>query len=237
MAERDACAVIADALPEVATGAATGADRAAVLRHLAGCARCRQELEELARIADDLLPLVPEREPPAGFEATVLSNLPVESPAAAPPVRTRRRWRRPVLRLAAAAMACALAAALAGGVVWRRTSADRHLAGEYRQTLAIGNGQFLRSARITDGSGAVVGHLYAYQGEPSWVYVTVTDAPVPGRYQLVLTDRDGRLLRVGECVAQGRYCGTGATIDFEVNDITAARLARPDGPTLVAQLG
>jgi hypothetical protein len=234
MAERDACAEVAELLAEVATGAATGEDRARVLRHLAGCAECRQELEELARTADDLLPLVPEREPPAGFEAAVLARLSPAVPAAAP-VPARRRWRP--LRLAVQAAAVLVVAALGAGTVWWHTSPDRQLAAEYRQTLAVGDGSYLRAAPVTAGSGAVVGHLYAYQGRPSWIYVTVTGAPSPGRYAVRLTAEDGRQFDLGECVVARRYCGAGATITIPVDTISAVRLDQSSGgPGMVAQL-
>jgi hypothetical protein len=236
MAERETCAEVDELLAEVATGAATGADRARVLRHLVGCAQCRQELEELARTADDLLPLVPEREPPAGFEAAVLARLAPatpETPAAAP---ARRRWR--TWRLAAVqAAAVVVVAALGAGVVWWHTSPDRRLAAEYREALAVGDGSYLRAAPVTAGSGAVVGHLYAYQGRPSWIYVTVTNAPAPGRYDVRLTAEDGRQWDLGECVVARRYCGAGATITIPVDTVSAVRLDQPGGgPGMVAQL-
>jgi hypothetical protein len=225
MTDRDGCREVAYLLPEVATGAATGPDRARVLRHLVGCARCRLELEELARTADELLPLVPEREPPLGFEEAVLARL-------APPVaRKGRTWRAPAL----AAAAVVVVAALAAGLVWWRTAPDRRLADEYRQVLAVGDGSYLRAAAVTNGP-ATVGHLYAYQGRPSWIYVTVTGAPAPGRYEVRLSAKDGRQWQLGQCVVTRRYCGAGATITIPVDDISAVRLDMPGGPGMVATL-
>jgi hypothetical protein len=222
---------VADLLAEVATGAATGADRARVLRHLTGCAQCQRELEELARAADELLPLVPEREPPAGFEAGVLARL-APAPAPAPVRRRRRTW-----RLAVQVAAAVVVAALGAGLVWWHTSPDRRLAAEYREALAVGDGSYLRAAPVTAGAGAVVGHLYAYQGRPSWIYVTVTNAPAPGQYDVRLTAEDGRQWDLGECVVARRYCGAGATITIPVDAVSAVRLDQPGGgPGMVAQL-
>jgi hypothetical protein len=90
---------------------------------------------------------------------------------------------------------------------------------------------------VTAGSGAVVGHLYAYQGRPSWIYVTVTGAPNPGRYTVLLTAKDGRQWDMGQCVVTRRYCGAGAVIVIPVDQISAVRMERPDGgPGMVAQL-
>ncbi|GAA2223454.1 hypothetical protein GCM10010413_15820 [Promicromonospora sukumoe] len=71
----DRCAELRDALTEVALGVADGPTRGAVMEHLATCDRCRDELSSLAAAADELLLLVPEREPPADFEGRVLARL------------------------------------------------------------------------------------------------------------------------------------------------------------------
>lgn len=226
MADRDSCAEVAERLAELATGAATGPDRARVLNHLAGCVRCRLELEDLTRAADELLLLVPEREPPAGFESAVLARI-----APAP----RRAWPR-ASRLLQVAAAALLAAGIAAGLVWWRTAPDRELAHEYRQALEIGDGTSLRAAPVTADSGAVVGHLYAYQGRPSWIYITVTAAPAAGRYDVLLTAEDGRRWQLGTCVVTNRYCGTGATLTIPVDDVSTVRLDRADGPGMLARL-
>lgn len=82
----------------------------------------------------------------------------------------------------------------------------------------------------------MVGHLYAYQGRPSWLYLTVTAAPVPGRYQVRMTAKDGRQWALGECVVARRYCGAGAIIRIPVDQIGAVRLEGPAGTSLVARL-
>lgn len=75
MPEPISCAEIADALAEVATGAATGPMRARVLSHVMTCESCRKELDELSRAADQVLLIAPEHEPPAGFESAVLDRI------------------------------------------------------------------------------------------------------------------------------------------------------------------
>src|SRR5262247_1639424 len=75
MNETPECAQVRPLLAEVATGAATGYDLALVLGHVAGCPACRQELTELTRVADGLLLLTPEREPPTGFETAVVQRI------------------------------------------------------------------------------------------------------------------------------------------------------------------
>jgi len=209
----DGCRAAGRLLAELATGAATGYERAAALRHAAGCVRCRRELAELARVADDLLLLVPERDPPPGFEMAVLDRIAASKPAAPTAAAHRpgrpRRSGRPgrsgrsaVLRVAAGIAAVLVAAAVgAGGVYWRG-GADRVLAERYRQATTAGLPQPLAASTAT---GAVVGHVYLYPGSPSWVMVALTDAPAPGDYTMSVQTRDGHRYQAGTCtVVDGR---------------------------------
>jgi hypothetical protein len=62
--------------------------RAQALAHLAGCAACRRELDDAAVAVDELLLLAPEQEPPAGFDARVLTELTQSRPRTAPTTAT-----------------------------------------------------------------------------------------------------------------------------------------------------
>src|SRR5205823_8680981 len=85
------CAEIRALLPELALGIADGEERASALEHLGGCADCRRELDELSAIADELVALAPEREPPAGFEGRVIERLRVRAAPTRPaPARAAR---------------------------------------------------------------------------------------------------------------------------------------------------
>lgn len=67
MTERDACAQVADLLAEVAAGAASGRDLVRVSWHVAGCERCRRELNEYIHIVDELRSAFPNRRPLDGL--------------------------------------------------------------------------------------------------------------------------------------------------------------------------
>src|SRR5262245_42876256 len=114
---------------EVALGVADGEDRARVLEHVVDCSDCRRELEDLTLLADELVVLAPEHEPPLGFELHTIRRL-------QPSQERRHRWRVPILVFAAAA----LAALTAGGGVLYHLRGDRRLASEYRSTLSEANG-------------------------------------------------------------------------------------------------
>ncbi|HEX5993821.1 MAG TPA: hypothetical protein VFY84_01630 [Jiangellales bacterium] len=228
MDDRTECVELADLLAEVATGAASGPDRARVLRHLNDCDECRQELEELSRVADEVLLITPEREPPAAFEKVVLDRI----SASAPKPRTARRWfARPALQLAAAAIF-----ALAGaGIAWQSTADDRELAAGFRETLEVANGRYFVAAPLIDSGGAEVGHVFIYDGDPSWVFAVLGPEPAPGTYEVVVTTA-GRSQPVATCEVETTGCGGGGTVDAGVTTIQDVRLVAADGSSYTADL-
>ena len=65
----------ADDLVELALGTIAGRARADLIAHAADCPHCSSELEALSGATDRLLQLVPEKEPPLGFEVRVLTRI------------------------------------------------------------------------------------------------------------------------------------------------------------------
>lgn len=185
MDDRAECADARDLLPELAMQTAAGDERARALKHLSDCAECRAELAATADAVDDLLALAPQHDPPPGFADAVLARI-----AAAGAPAASRRWQRAVL-WAAAVVALAL---IAGGTVWWSTADDRRLAAEYQQTLDTAHGESLSAAPLLSRASAEVGTLFAYEGNPSWVYATFRDPPPPGRYDVRLLTTDGKQL-------------------------------------------
>jgi hypothetical protein len=243
MNETPDCQSVSPLLAELATGAATGHDRADVVRHVAGCPACRHEVAELARVADDLLLLIPEREPPPGFETAVaqrIANLTEAHP------RGRRDGARPgrlsralprlvatvshrlparVVRLAAVAVVLAVTAAGGAAAAYWQSASDRHLADRYRQTVtALG---YPTATPLTSTTGAVVGHLFLYQGSPSWAMVAITDAPESGNYSMVVLTTSGYSYSVGVCDVTGRTGTAGYPLTVSVAQIAAIELSRP----------
>jgi len=215
-------------LAELATGAATGIDRDRGLRHVETCVACQQELAELALTADQLLLMVPEREPPAGFEAEVMNRIGGLTDGGTPPLdpappRTRgRRSGRPV-RVVSAFMAVLLATGLGAGVSYLEGGPDRHLADRYRQMTAAGAG-YADAAPVTTVDGTVVGHLYVYQGAPAWAIVKLTAAPAAGAWDMSIVTRDGLRYPMGVCTVTGHSGVTGYALPMPVDDIAAVDL-------------
>src|SRR5437867_2343290 len=154
---------------ELALGIADGEARAKVLEHVAVCAECQRELERLSALADGLLELAPEREPPVGFELRVLDAM---QPLASAGASEQRRLRGPRRVLALAAALAAAVLVTAGGSLYAVRD-DRHLADHYRATLSEAHGSYFGAARLHDAAGKAAGVLFVYRGSPSWLMVTV----------------------------------------------------------------
>jgi len=222
MPESERCLEVRDLIPELAMGVASGEVRASALAHLAGCADCRRELEGVAGTVDALLLLAPEREPPTGFDARVLAALD-ERPA-------RHRMRTGLL----AAAAVVLVASLAAGLTWSRGADDREVAGQYREVLSIADGSYLRAADLEIG-GTSSGTVFAYEGRPSWLLVTVEDAP-PGNYHVRLVGTDERSRWIGTCTVRDGTGSWGTAVDVHIRSIDRVEMFGAGLPTMVATL-
>ena len=145
------CPELEELAAELALGTVSGAERAAALDHLAGCASCRALVDELARVADRMLQVAPVVEPPPGFESKVLTAVGVR-PAAQP--RLPRRRRMPV-----GVAAMVMVAALSGG-------AAAWLVGDDRPAE-------IRTALVADDRGRWTCRAVVYGDDPTWLVVTL----------------------------------------------------------------
>jgi Putative zinc-finger len=224
MSERSECREVHGLLPGVASGAAAGDDRARVLAHVPRCPDCRRQLNQLTATADAVLQLAPSVDPPPGFETAVLARL---DAAPAPPT-VRRFTHRPVRLAIAFAVAVLLAAS--GGALFSqwRTTDDRRLADQYRQTLAVANGRYLKAATLTTADARPAGTVFLYQGNPSWLLVTITGAPADGTYATLAIDRRGATHALGTCQVTDRIGTVGYRLRMAVADVSQIRLQSAD---------
>lgn len=147
------CPQLGDLAAELALGTISGAERAAALDHLAGCAPCRNLVDQLARAADSLLLLAPETEPPPGFESRVLSRMGV---AASPVVSlASRRRRRALVVVAAAALVAGLSVGGAAVLDDDRAPSD------------------VRTALASDIGGRWTCRAVVYGDDPTWLVVSL----------------------------------------------------------------
>jgi Putative zinc-finger len=219
------CAEARELLPELAAGVAAGDERARALGHLSDCRDCRLELARTAEVVDELLLLVPEQQPPARFEASVLARLTATAP---------RRRPRPGLLWAASIVAVAV---LTAGAVWWHTADDRELASNYRHTLAVAHGHDLSAAPLLFAGGAETGTVFAYQGSPSWIYVTFRPAPPQGNYDVHLLTKDGRRLALRPFTARPGGTAWGSTIQVPIRQIQELEFIRFNVPIMAARFG
>jgi anti-sigma factor RsiW len=173
------CEEIREMAPELALGIVEGEERGRALEHLADCPDCRRRVEELTEVADELLLLVPHREPPVGFESEVLRRV-----LPAPKPRRRRR-----LQLVFAPAAAALAAvAITLGVVWNDWQTGR----DYNNTLHKANGKQFEAYSLYGGGGSFAGTVFSYEGAPNWLLITVDPAHRADLSAAQLVMDDGR---------------------------------------------
>jgi hypothetical protein len=109
------CTEFTGLAPELALGILSGNERAIALGHLGACRACREQLDDLARVADHLLLLSPAKEPPIGFETRVLARLQAEGAVPAP--AARRRWAPPKGLMGLAAAAVIVLGGITGGLI------------------------------------------------------------------------------------------------------------------------
>ncbi len=180
------CEQIRDLAAEIALGIADGEERAEALRHLSTCAGCRQVVEELSQVADELLILAPVEEPPEGFESRVVERLGLRSPA-----RRRRLTPRWMARRIGPALAAAAITAVALIAIYHD---DHQTAERYRESLAHAGGQYFQAEPLTDEAGARSGVAFGYQGSPSWLLVTVDPAHRDAVATGEVVTKDGRTI-------------------------------------------
>jgi putative zinc finger protein len=223
------CEQVRELASELALGIAEGEERDAALRHLSGCAGCRQLVSELSAVGDELLLLAPAHEPPLGFESRILATV-AEPPRRRrlQPFARRRRW------VATMAAAVVLAAALGGGSVFLATAGDRRLADGYQAVLRQGQGSFFAAAPL-GGSQGRVGTVFGYQGQPSWVMVTLQPSVAEeGRFQVQVVTRDGRYLPLGDAVLGGARGAWGGQLPVDLSAVHELRFVGTDGRTAFA---
>jgi hypothetical protein len=203
------CPEVEEAAAEYALGILPRADADAVAAHLPGCAACSSEVEELSVIGDRILDLIPDTEPPVGFDRKVLAS-----------------WRRRPGRRRTWAIVT-----VAPAVILVVTLATAALTGHSRPPQAGELTGFLR-----DG-GRTVGTVYV-GGDPAWVTMTVQHAPVSGRVTCQLVGDDGATTTVGYFQLVDGSGTWSAPDPGAATRLASARLIGPGGDVLaVATLG
>jgi hypothetical protein len=231
------CNEVSDDLAELSLGVLTGRDRARVLSHVESCPRCAEELEQLARVADTVVQVAPEVEPPLGFDVRLFEKMGVrddlrdrranDAPGRGVERRSRlRRWAPAALTAAAAvvALGIGLGVALSSG---QAPSSQAHPAA---------NGSVLTAALVTPG-GQQIGRV-AIGGAKPWMSMTLADSDVQGTVSCVVVTHDGVHHWVGTFVAREGYGAWIAPLHVTPSDIRSAEVVSPSGTVIgTATLG
>jgi len=221
MRDSASCADVHELAAELALGIADGEERARVLEHVAVCFECQRELERLSALADELLEIAPEHEPPVGFELRALESF-------EPRVR-RRRVVGPALALAATAV---VAVALAAAAALFATRDDIRLAHHYRTTLTAAHGSYFGAVPLTAWGGKTGGVLFIYRGAPSWLMVTVDGAYRSSAERVELVGTTGRVVPLPwQRLTIGSW---GGALPVGLDAVRSVRLLDRDGRVILA---
>lgn len=202
--------------PEVALGIASGDDRALVLEHTKSCDNCRHLMDELSETADALLLLGPLHEPSSGFESTVLAKM---QSVQRTPTRVRPK-------LVAAVLASAL---VTGAVAFWITSDDREVATHYRDALAVANGKYFGVVPLQTTNGDRTGHVFAYEGDPTWVFLIFAEPLEPGRYAVELETAAGSTESLGTFEPTAGDVTWGTDLPVGLREVRAVRMLDDNG--------
>src|SRR5450755_72241 len=214
------CEEFADVAAELALGVLTGRERARAITHLDQCDTCREHVRQLSLTGEEMLGLLPSREPPAGFETRVMGRLGHQA------VARRPKWTRRMLATAAVALA-AVACGLGG---WGLRGATSVPSTKSPQTAHAS----VRSAALLTARHQTAGHIFLYNGNPRWLYMDVDTGVGTGNGTVIcqLEAGDGRVITVGSFHLDGGYGSWGSPDPLAAGTVTGARLTSLNGPVL-----
>jgi putative zinc finger protein len=188
------CAEVRELAPELALGILGGAERAEVVLHVNGCARCQAYVAELTEAADAIPQLAPEAEPPPGFEARVMHRLGERER------RTRRRW-------------IAAAAAVAAGAIIVSITVVRVIESNDTSTIAAPGTTSVATEPVKvamQGGPFDFPAGWAFVNDHHGVAVSVDYGIPTGRYAVEVTPTRGSPAAIGSMdVTDGRGSWTG----------------------------
>jgi hypothetical protein len=220
------CDELAEVAAELALGVLTGRERAQAVAHLDQCEACREDVRQLLATSERLLGLLPESEPPAGFETQVLNRLGLPAPAPAPvttepgPRRSAAPWTRRLLAAAAAIVAIAGGGAVGWGL--GHTTSSHQAPAQASLASAV----FLTAAHQN------VGQVFLYQGSPRWLYMWVDLPSGDGMVTCQVVSAGGQVTTVGAFRLAGGYGSWGSANPVGTTTLASARLVAANGKVL-----
>jgi hypothetical protein len=214
---------------ELALDVLTGRERAQALAHLDDCTSCRDTVSALTVTADRLIELLPNAQPPAGFEHRVMAALTPSSPGA-------RRW-----RLAGAAVLLTITLATGGWILGLATHDVRPAqTNTQAENDAQAGERTVLYAPVTTGQDQTeqdqigehqIGHAYVYPGNPSWIYLSLaTDSDTTSStVRCEVIRRDGSTVPIGTFPLAHGHGTWGGPVPVDRNTLATARLRLING--------
>lgn len=213
--------------PELALDILSGYERASAQDHLNECPECRAYVSSLTMVGDRLLSLVPGAEPPVGFEDRVLASMGLTPPPAARP-EPRRRWLPTIAVAAAAALVFGVGGGLVGNVVADHNQATFTAAPPE-------NNHIIRFAVFHTPTNQAVGQVFTYQGNPSWVYMSIAAGQNVNWVSCQLIMKNGNMHQVGAfTLASGRGSWSADLPELDLSTVSSARLVAANGSVLAS---
>jgi len=217
------CARLHDVAPELALGILSGQERAAALAHLENCPACQAEVEKMAAVADGLVSLAPDIEPPVGFEHRVMDALaPVPATVGGGARRGYRRW---------IAVAGVVAAAFGGGGWALGATVSGPPAAAPADAMLVAS---LTSPAPPGGAGAAVGRVWAYWGKSAWMFMSIDDPAAVGVVSCQLVRTDGTVVPVGSFAVEGGYGWWGVPLTVPRSAVREAQVVDSSGRVLAS---
>lgn len=222
------CAEFADVAAELALGVLTGRERADALVHLDHCDACREHVSQLTMTGEELLGLLPSREPPQGFETRVMARLGMTPAVTTAPFGEKTRsgaklGHRGRRLLAAAAAVVALAGSALGGWGLHAVTAPKPATA-------------LSSAALLTAAHDKVGEIYVYNGTRRWMYMSVDldSTHRTGTVICQMEEADGQVVNVGTFKLADGYGSWGSPAWTGGQPPVSARLIATDGTVLAS---
>jgi hypothetical protein len=230
------CAEVRELLPEYAVGTLDAPSRTRIEEHLAGCAGCRKEADELAEGATALALALPAPRPPGKLEDRVVEAI---------RDRSDSRPRRRALLLAAAVAALLVSASIGWGLAIAgrdEPGSGTATAAEARRTLRgfqaimvdVGGAVELETARLRSPRGGPAGggatrYASTQQEGDSLVVVVGGLRPDRGPFTVILRS-GGAMLNVGtlEQVSDGQL-GLAEAFTRDLSGFGGIMVEGPDG--------
>jgi hypothetical protein len=247
------CDKFSDVAAELALGVLTGRERAEAVPQLDRCDACREDVRELAFTGEELLKLLPEVTPPAGFAYRMQQELCFSGKRRLWGVRGRGGRPRPrvarvhlLVAAAAAAVVLAVGGGLGGWAV-RGGAGSGSMAGAGVPAAGAAPGAgagaapgaaTLHPATLTTAQHQVIGRVFldnqGYLGSDGWVYVSVDSGTGNGTVVCQLLGQDGRVTTIGSFGLDGGYGYWGSPESMRGTTVVGARLLAKDGHVLAS---